>query len=111
MPHHFAERVLASFDKQSAMHLIKATIPVIEHGMTEIHVPHWAGIEQQHIGTAGGGRFVQPCSQGLGLNRGHSVLVEQAQHPVVCRHRVVGFGGRALAAAAGTDQQQQQRSC
>ena len=54
MPHHFAERVLASFDKQSAMHLIKATIPVIEHGMAEIHVPHWAGIEQQHGFVHGG---------------------------------------------------------
>ena len=51
---HFAERVLASFDKQNAMHLVKATMPVIESGMTEIHVPHWDGIEQQHGFVHGG---------------------------------------------------------
>jgi acyl-coenzyme A thioesterase PaaI-like protein len=51
---HFAKRVLASFDKQSAMHLVKATMPVVEHGLTEIHVPHWEGIEQQHGFVHGG---------------------------------------------------------
>ena len=50
----FAESVLASFAKQSAMHLIKASMPVVKHGMTEIHVPHWAGIEQQHGFVHGG---------------------------------------------------------
>ena len=50
----FAERVLASFDKQTAMHLVKATMPVVESGMTEIHVPHWEGIEQQHGFVHGG---------------------------------------------------------
>ena len=45
---HFADRVRASFDRQNAMHLIQATIPVVEHGRTEIHLPHWQGIEQQH---------------------------------------------------------------
>lgn len=50
----FAESVSASFDKQTAMHLIKATLPVIAHGMTEIHVPHWDGIEQQHGFVHGG---------------------------------------------------------
>jgi uncharacterized protein (TIGR00369 family) len=44
----FAKCVAASFDKQTAMHLIRATLPVVEHGRTEIHVPHWDGIEQQH---------------------------------------------------------------
>ena len=43
---HFAERVSASFDRQTAMHLIRATLPVVEHGRTEIHVRHWEGIEQ-----------------------------------------------------------------
>ena len=51
---HFAERVRASFDKQNAMHLVKASLPVVEHGMTEIHVPHWSGIEQQHGFVHGG---------------------------------------------------------
>ena len=51
---HFAERVLASFDKQNAMHLVKATMPVVDNGMTEIHVPHWDGIEQQHGFVHGG---------------------------------------------------------
>ncbi|NTV71383.1 MAG: PaaI family thioesterase [Azonexaceae bacterium] len=50
----FAASVLTSFDRQSAMHLIKASMPVVEHGMTEIHVPHWGGIEQQHGFVHGG---------------------------------------------------------
>jgi uncharacterized protein (TIGR00369 family) len=44
----FAESVSGSFGKQTAMRLIRATLPVVEHGRTEIHVPHWDGIEQQH---------------------------------------------------------------
>jgi uncharacterized protein (TIGR00369 family) len=51
---HFAERVLASFNRQNAMQLIQATLPLIEHGLTEIHVPHWTGIEQQHGFVHGG---------------------------------------------------------
>lgn len=50
----FAESVTASFNKQNAMHLIRATLPVVEHGRTEIHVPHWEGIEQQHGFVHGG---------------------------------------------------------
>lgn len=44
----FAETVLTSFSRQNAMGLIRASMPVVEHGFTEIHVPHWDGIEQQH---------------------------------------------------------------
>src|SRR5258706_13197040 len=51
---HFAERVRASFDRQNAMHLIQATLSVVEHGRTEIHVPRWDGIEQQHGFVHGG---------------------------------------------------------
>ncbi|AXS78653.1 PaaI family thioesterase [Dechloromonas sp. HYN0024] len=51
---HFAERVGASFARQSAMELIQATLPVIEHGRTEIHLPHWPGVEQQHGFVHGG---------------------------------------------------------
>lgn len=36
------------------MHLIKAVMPVVEKGLTEIHVPHWEGIEQQHGFVHGG---------------------------------------------------------
>ena len=36
------------------MHLIHATLQVVEHGRTEIHVPHWDGIEQQHGFVHGG---------------------------------------------------------
>jgi uncharacterized protein (TIGR00369 family) len=50
----FIQHVLASFDKQNAMRLIKASMPVVEHGKTEIHVPHWDGIEQQHGFVHGG---------------------------------------------------------
>lgn len=51
---HFAESVLSSFDKQNAMKLIKASMPVVEYGLTEIHVPHWDGVEQQHGFVHGG---------------------------------------------------------
>ena len=51
---HFAERVRASFDRQHAMTLIQATLPVVEHGRTEIHLPHWQGVEQQHGFVHGG---------------------------------------------------------
>jgi uncharacterized protein (TIGR00369 family) len=51
---HFAERVRASFALQHAMALIRATIPLIEHGRTEIHLPHWQGVEQQHGFVHGG---------------------------------------------------------
>ena len=50
----FAASVSASFNKQNAMHLIRATLPVVEHGRTEIHVPHWDGVEQQHGFVHGG---------------------------------------------------------
>ncbi len=50
----FAERVQASFAKQHAMALIQASLPVIEHGRTEIHLPHWSGVEQQHGFVHGG---------------------------------------------------------
>lgn len=50
----FAACVTASFDKQNAMQLIRATLPVVEPGRTEIHVPHWDGIEQQHGFVHGG---------------------------------------------------------
>lgn len=51
---HFVERVRASFDRQNAMRLIQATLPVVEHGLTEIHLPHWQGVEQQHGFVHGG---------------------------------------------------------
>ena len=51
---HFAERVRASFALQHAMSLIRATLPVVKHGRTEIHLPHWSGVEQQHGFVHGG---------------------------------------------------------
>ena len=51
---HFAERVRASFELQHAMALIHATLPVVEHGRAEIHLPHWSGVEQQHGFVHGG---------------------------------------------------------
>lgn len=50
----YAECVAASFEKQQAMHLIHASMPLVEVGRTEIHVPHWHGIEQQHGFVHGG---------------------------------------------------------
>ena len=51
---HLAERVRASFALQHAMSLIRATVPVVEHGRTEIHLPHWSGVEQQYGFVHGG---------------------------------------------------------
>ena len=50
----FAERVRESFDRQNVMHLIRAALTVVEHGRTEIQLPHWQGIEQQHGFVHGG---------------------------------------------------------
>ena len=39
------------------MKLVIATddaLPVVEHGRTEIHLPHWSGVEQQHGFVHGG---------------------------------------------------------
>ena len=44
----FAERVRTSFDRQQAMRLIGVSMPVVEPGYTEIHLPHKAEITQQH---------------------------------------------------------------
>ncbi len=44
----FVARVRASFARQQAMSLIGATMPVIEAGYTEVHLPHKAGVTQQH---------------------------------------------------------------
>lgn len=49
-----ADRVRASFARQNAMVLIKAKMPVVEAGRTEIHLPHWQGVEQQHGFVHGG---------------------------------------------------------
>lgn len=51
---HFADRIRASFERQHAMALIQATLPVVEDGRTEIHLPHWSGVEQQHGFVHGG---------------------------------------------------------
>ncbi|UCV13592.1 PaaI family thioesterase [Quatrionicoccus australiensis] len=50
----FKTSVAASFARQNAMQLIRASLPLIEHGRTEIHIPHWAGVEQQHGYVHGG---------------------------------------------------------
>ena len=48
------ERVVATFQRESAMRLIRAAMVRVEHGCTEIHVPHWVGVEQQHGFVHGG---------------------------------------------------------
>ena len=50
----FAARVHASFLNQPAMALIGASMPVIEAGYTEIHLPYSAKICQQHGYVHGG---------------------------------------------------------
>ena len=46
--HETRQRVEQSFNRQSAMKLIRATMPIIDAGYTEIHLPHWEELEQQH---------------------------------------------------------------
>lgn len=48
------DRIRASFARQQAMELIRATMPVVEAGRTEIYLPHWQGVEQQHGFVHGG---------------------------------------------------------
>ena len=48
------ERIRASFERQNAMRLIRASLAVVEAGRTEIHLPHWDGVEQQHGFVHGG---------------------------------------------------------
>ncbi len=49
-----AERVRASFKRQNAMALIQASLGELRHGRSEIHLPHWEGVEQQHGFVHGG---------------------------------------------------------
>ena len=51
----FAAEVHASFERQHAMALTQASLPLVEPGRTEIHLPHWEGVEQQHGFVHGGG--------------------------------------------------------
>ncbi len=48
------DRVRASFARQPAMALIRASLPLVEPGRAEIHLPHWHGVEQQHGFVHGG---------------------------------------------------------
>ncbi|NML30334.1 PaaI family thioesterase [Paraburkholderia antibiotica] len=48
------ERVRASFERQNAMKLIHANLAVVEAGYTEIHLPIWDGVGQQHGFVHGG---------------------------------------------------------
>ena len=61
---HFAERVRASFARQPAMLLIGASLPVVEAGDTEVHLPYWTEITQQHGYIHGGvvGRIADPAA-------------------------------------------------
>jgi uncharacterized protein (TIGR00369 family) len=50
---HFADAVRDSFARQhDAPH--PGHLPVVEQGRTEIHLPHWQGVEQQHGFVHGG---------------------------------------------------------
>jgi uncharacterized protein (TIGR00369 family) len=51
---HFAERIHASFDRQHAMALIRASLSSVVPGRVEIRLPHWSGVEQQHGFVHGG---------------------------------------------------------
>ncbi|MGO3712116.1 PaaI family thioesterase [Alcaligenes aquatilis] len=48
------QAVQDSFSRQQAMSLIRATMPLVEAGLVEIHLPHWEGVQQQHGFVHGG---------------------------------------------------------
>ncbi|UYY88700.1 PaaI family thioesterase [Alcaligenes sp. SMD-FA] len=48
------QAVQDSFSRQQAMGLIRATMPLVEAGLVEIHLPHWEGVQQQHGFVHGG---------------------------------------------------------
>lgn len=48
------QAVQDSFARQQAMSLIRATMPLVEAGLVEIHLPHWEGVQQQHGFVHGG---------------------------------------------------------
>lgn len=73
---HFAERVHASFNRQNAMTLIQATLPVVEPGRTEIHLPHWDGVEQQHGFVHGGEKLI---ARGKVVRPGKTLIITQAE--------------------------------
>ncbi|MDR0702289.1 MAG: PaaI family thioesterase [Azoarcus sp.] len=50
----FAGRVRASFERQNAMRLIRASLSAIGRGRVEIHLPYWSDITQQHGFVHGG---------------------------------------------------------
>lgn len=50
----FKADVAESFKAQQAMALIRATLPVIEHGRVEVHMPWWEGVTQQNHFVHGG---------------------------------------------------------
>ena len=68
----FAERVRASFDRQQAMALIGAHMPVIEPGYTEIHLHCRPEVTQQHGYVHGGvvGMIADSNSHGAGSSSG-----------------------------------------
>ncbi|MDV2117924.1 PaaI family thioesterase [Alcaligenes faecalis] len=48
------QAVQDSFSRQQAMSLIRATMPLVQTGLVEIHLPHWEGVQQQHGFVHGG---------------------------------------------------------
>lgn len=49
-----AQRITASFARQNAMQLVRATLHDVAHGRAEIQMPHWDGVGQQHGYVHGG---------------------------------------------------------
>lgn len=50
----YVRDVRRSFESHAVTRMIRATMPLVEVGRVEVHVPHWAGIEQ-HSGFIHGG--------------------------------------------------------
>lgn len=81
-----AEAVQASFDRQQAMSLIRASMPVVQSGLVEIHLPHWSGVQQPHGFVHGGvvGLIADSAAGYAAMTLaplGASVLDERAEKP------------------------------
>lgn len=110
----FAARVRASFERQNAMQLIRATLAVVAHGRTEIRLPHWPGIEQQHgfvhgamvgaIADSAAGyaamTMVPPDASVLSVEYKLNFLAPAAGEALVARGRVVRPGRTLIVATA-----------
>ena len=98
---HFAERVQKSFARQGIMRFIGATLPVIEPGYCEIHLPFKAELTQQH-GFFHGGVIGAIADSAAGY-AGYSLMaVDAGVLTIEYKMNIVAPGDGELLIAEGT---------